>query len=1105
MRNGRSAEIPKAPPIPEWFLKFNVTLVRDVHPETLLDREDAQVVRCVDTETGHTLFTVPYYRPTDSRQARNHPRDPHVVDVDGQKVDITALGIDRAFFATLPKEAHSFWVVNELVHQRARSPHEVDLQALGELLVSLPRKQQEQVLQTEAANRRKANEETGPSVDWDQAKGSKSSATKDGVSSDFFSQKVSLTQRPRPAERAAKDGEWSPFQSAQQPGTAFDFTNPQTYVFLEAEASIRAGLGLANDSPQASSFASSRVDLSLHCPDSDAHDHMDEYVQALAHVVHADLIRIDANDLEDLGADYVGRGADTPGSFSTLGYDVFDGYEATALRRDGRPIDKPAEDEVDVNEDEYDEDEDESGDRPTGGFGSMEELRKALYERRHELGKALQGFGIAGISIGPPRIVHAAPAAGPDPMMPSRTSSSSSEYVRYDDARLTALLESLLEAAKLKRETRSGPEGHKNFRQLPSTFDSQVRITQATETLVNYLSKSIEGGKAPLKLESQNAGSAESDPVNSNPRTIIHIRDLKHLTQSQLGDAVVRKLVRIVQKRRRSGESVLVVGTTAQAQNNVFISNASEMEDAGLRTITVPPPRKDTGPIVTSEVPTVEPADSAETLKKPAHRRILEINLRHTQSMLRRLQPEADHNLLSQEARDQMALQGSHTLTEKALSMDDIQRIALMSIGLSQSYARSTAVQPVHVALAAYITMRVDEAVQNWTKTNRLATMAKYAKSSKSGDAEKADDKDASPEAKQKRAGKSRVEEIKKDCNQHETRLLTGVADAQNIKTGFSDVHATPDTIEALKTLTTLSLMRPEAFSYGVLASDRLPGLMLYGPPGTGKTLLAKAVAKESGATVLEVSGAQIYEKYVGEGEKMVRAVFSLAKKLSPCVVFIDEADAIFGSRGGAGNRNTHREIINQFLREWDGMDDHGVFMMVASNRPFDLDDAVLRRLPRRLLVDLPIAKDRESILGIHLKNEALDDSVSLSNLAEQTPLYSGSDLKNLCVSAALACVREENDLITQNQKDGNTDFKLPEKRTLSQRHFDRATQEISASISEDMASLNAIRKFDEQYGDRKGRKKKAGYGFGIGQQKVDESSVRVRAGSDGSAPPPPA
>ncbi|KAF1345360.1 P-loop containing nucleoside triphosphate hydrolase protein, partial [Delphinella strobiligena] len=291
--------------------------------------------------------------------------------------------------------------------------------------------------------------------------------------------------------------------------------------------------------------------------------------------------------------------------------------------------------------------------------------------------------------------------------------------------------------------------------------------------------------------------------------------------------------------------------------------------------------------------------------------------------------------------------------------------------------------------------------------------------------------------------------------------------------------------------LTSLSLMRPEAFQYGVLANDRLPGLLLYGPPGTGKTMLAKAVAKESHATVLEVSGAQVYEKYVGEGEKMVKAVFSLAKKLSPCVVFIDEADALFGSRGGANNRTTHREIINQFLREWDGMDDHSVFMMVATNRPFDLDDAVLRRLPRRLLVDLPVAKDRESILGIHLKGEMLDSSVSLNKLAEQTPLYSGSDLKNVAVSAALAAVKEENELLVQHEDDSS--FKLPERRTLTSKHFERALAEISASINEDMQTLGAIRKFDEQYGDRRAKKKKVAYGFGGMEQEVNENAVRVR------------
>ena len=117
---------------------------------------------------------------------------------------------------------------------------------------------------------------------------------------------------------------------------------------------------------------------------------------------------------------------------------------------------------------------------------------------------------------------------------------------------------------------------------------------------------------------------------------------------------------------------------------------------------------------------------------------------------------------------------------------------------------------------------------------------------------------------------------------------------------------------------------------------------------------------------------------------------------------------------------------INQFLQEWDGMEDQSVFLMVATNRPFDLDDAVLRRLPRRLLVDLPDTSSREAILRIHLKDEVLDSDVSLSALASETPFYSGSDLKNLAVAAAMAAVREEND-----QAALSTNFKYPEQRTL--------------------------------------------------------------------------
>ncbi|KAM0328463.1 hypothetical protein ACHAQA_004870 [Verticillium albo-atrum] len=328
--------------------------------------------------------------------------------------------------------------------------------------------------------------------------------------------------------------------------------------------------------------------------------------------------------------------------------------------------------------------------------------------------------------------------------------------------------------------------------------------------------------------------------------------------------------------------------------------------------------------------------------------------------------------------------------------------------------------------------------------------------------------------------------------NEFEKKLLTGLVDVKEIRTTFADVHAPPATITALKLLTSLSLVRPEAFAYGVLANDRLPGCLLYGPPGTGKTLLAKAVAKESGASMLEVSGASINDMYVGQSEKNVRALFSLAKKLSPLVIFIDEADALFAARGQSRSRPSHRETINQFLREWDGMSDTKAFIMVATNRPFDLDDAVLRRLPRKILVDLPLQGDRASILRILLKGEQLDDSVSIEDIARRTVLYSGSDLKNLTVAAAMAAVQEELEQAALHT--GSEPYVYPERRTLHKRHFDKASQEIAASISEDMDSLKSIRKFDQKYGDQRSRNRKPKtMGFGVMPISTDAEDARVR------------
>ncbi|KAL7802435.1 AAA domain-containing protein [Trichoderma aethiopicum] len=314
--------------------------------------------------------------------------------------------------------------------------------------------------------------------------------------------------------------------------------------------------------------------------------------------------------------------------------------------------------------------------------------------------------------------------------------------------------------------------------------------------------------------------------------------------------------------------------------------------------------------------------------------------------------------------------------------------------------------------------------------------------------------------------------------NEYEKRIASGQVNREHLRITFADVHAPPETISALKLLTSLSLVRPDAFSYGVLAQDKINGCLLYGPPGTGKTMLAKAVAKESGANMLEISGASINDKWVGESEKLIRAVFTLAKKLTPCVVFIDEADSLLASRSMFTNRASHREHINQFLKEWDGMEETNAFIMVATNRPFDLDDAVLRRLPRKIHVDLPLEKDRLAILKLLLRGETLDDSVSLDEYARRTPYYSGSDLKNMCVAAAMAAVEEENEAAARHE--GPHPFQYPERRILRKSHFEKALKSIPASISEDMPSLKLIRKFDEEYGNRKRSATKSSMGFSL-------------------------
>lgn len=564
-------------------------------------------------------------------------------------------------------------------------------------------------------------------------------------------------------------------------------------------------------------------------------------------------------------------------------------------------------------------------------------------------------------------------------------------------------------------------------------------------------------GSAQLKRASR-AGSPTTEPAKQNDnKTIIHIRDYREMEQTQAGDALLKMLHTIVQERRREGDRIIIVGTTSTEEElsrytKAGVKNWQSCSNGQYeRTIIVPP------------------ALGEEQNKILAHdraSRFREVNIRHLRDVIRRRSgengesamltvPEGWHLNPGEDAESQIP-----EISTSSWSFDRVHRVVTVALGEQSNPDGEISI--ADIARAVQVIEKSDNIKFQWAVQE-----SEYLKERDEAEAPVVPEESATTK-------KSRV--IPKNLTTHEKKLVTGIIEPKDIHHGFSSVRAPPDTIDAMKTLTSLSLVRPEAFKYGVLATDRIPGVLLYGPPGTGKTLLARAVAKESGATVLEVSGSDIFNMYVGEGEKNVKAIFSLAKKLSPCVVFIDEADAIFGSRQSFSSRSSHREIINQFLKEWADMDSTA-FIMVATNRPFDLDDAILRRLPRRILIDLPTAEDRHEILKIHLAAEILDPSVDLKSIADSSTMYSGSDLKNLCVSAALTCVKAEN---AEFERLG----KYPEKRILTKAHFDKAVSEITASISDDMGSLGLIRKFDEKYGERGAGKKKAksAWGFDVGQ-----------------------
>ncbi|EES16128.2 uncharacterized protein LOC8066340 isoform X2 [Sorghum bicolor] len=318
--------------------------------------------------------------------------------------------------------------------------------------------------------------------------------------------------------------------------------------------------------------------------------------------------------------------------------------------------------------------------------------------------------------------------------------------------------------------------------------------------------------------------------------------------------------------------------------------------------------------------------------------------------------------------------------------------------------------------------------------------------------------------------------------NEFEKNLLSNVIAPNDTGVTFEDIGALDNLKDTLRELIMLPLQRSELYSKGQLTKP-VKGILLFGPPGTGKTMVAKAVATEVGANFINVPMSSIASKWIGDGEKYVKAIFSLASKLSPAVIFVDEVDSLLGRRGRPTEHETTRKVKNEFMIHWDGLctkEQERVIVLGATNRPFDLDDAVVRRFPHRLMVSLPDKSNREKILKVILSKETLEPDVDLESIAKMADGYSGSDLKNLCVTAAHRPIREiiekekkEKSLAIAEGRPEPPLYGREDIRPLGMDDLKFALGQVCASFPSDSETMAQISKWNNEFGSGGGSRKK--------------------------------
>ncbi|CAF4714079.1 unnamed protein product [Rotaria socialis] len=273
----------------------------------------------------------------------------------------------------------------------------------------------------------------------------------------------------------------------------------------------------------------------------------------------------------------------------------------------------------------------------------------------------------------------------------------------------------------------------------------------------------------------------------------------------------------------------------------------------------------------------------------------------------------------------------------------------------------------------------------------------------------------------------------------------------------FNDISGQEGAKRALEEAVILPVLRPELFT-GLRAPVR--GILLFGPPGNGKTMLAKAVASEAQARFFNISASSLTSKYLGEGEKLVRALFAAARELQPSIIFIDEVDSLLTTRRES-EHDAMRRLKTEFLIQFDGVQtnsDDRILVLAATNRPFELDDAALRRFPRRIYIQLPDKKTRQQLLrNLLAKQEHNLTGNDFNLIANETDGYSGSDLTALAKDAAMGPVRE---LRVEELKE----LSVSRIRAISKQDFGLALRKIRASVSP--STLDKYIQWNSTFGD---------------------------------------